>query len=117
MEFSVGRYRYSNGLLDQGETWTYTLTTTAPTQNAGTKIGRASCRERAYNEGGTASDSARATITYTNVAPAIHVVKSADPTSVSEGGVGSQSVTYTYLVTNTSPASTDPLRVVLDVDG
>src|SRR5436309_1933703 len=27
---------YSNGLLDQGETWVYTLTVTAPTQNAGT---------------------------------------------------------------------------------
>src|SRR5438552_3641102 len=36
------------------------------------------------------------------VAPAIHVVKSASPTSVREGGAGGDQVTYTYQVTNTS---------------
>ena len=36
----------------------------------------------------TVSDDDDATVTYTNATPAITVVKTANPTSVSEGGVG-----------------------------
>src|SRR5258708_6907994 len=68
------------------------------------------------DEGTSVSATATATVTYTGVAPAIQVVKSATPTTVSEGGVGNQTVTYTYAVTNASPASTDPLTLVSLID-
>src|SRR3989442_15634980 len=64
------------------------------------------------DEGNTATAQDTATVTYTNVNPAIHVVKSVSPGSVLEGTSG-QLVTYSYVVTNTSAASTDPLSVVL----
>src|SRR5438874_7356714 len=45
-----------------------------------------------------------ATVTYTNVAPAIQVVKSASPTSVREGGVGGEKGSEQDRITITSTA-------------
>ena len=60
------------------------------------------------DEGNAASGTANATVTYTNVTPAIAVVKTASPTSVPPTG---GNVTYTYQVTNTSAAGAfDPLH-------
>src|SRR5439155_563231 len=107
-----------NGKLDKGETWTYSLTTTAPVQNAGTTHTNTATATGTDDEGNSTSARAHATTTYTEATPSISISKSAAPTSVSEGGVGSQSVTYTYTVQNTSQASTDPLSVVVtDSDG
>ena len=98
----------SNGdgdaLLEAGETWIYTLTVTLPPQDAGTSHTNTATATGTDDEGNTATATATATVTYTDAAPAIGVVKTASPTSVSEGGVGNQAVTYTYAVTNTSPA-------------
>ena len=107
-------------MLEAGETWTYTLTVTVPPQDAGTSHTNTATATGTDDEGNTATATATATVTYADVAPAIGVVKTASPTSVSEGGVGNQAVTYTYAVTNTSPAGTDdPLSGVTlaDTDG
>ena len=116
----VGGDTNSDDLLEAGETWTYTLTVTLPPQDAGTSHTNTATATGIDDEGNTATATATATVTYTDVAPAIDVVKTASPTSVSEGGVGSQAVTYTYAVTNTSPAAaSDPLSGVTlaDTDG
>ena len=76
--------------------------TPGPTRSS-TRYGQ---RDRRRGHGGDDTDTA--TINVDAVAPAIMVVKTADPTKVNEGG---QSVTYTYEVTNTSPSSTDPLTL------
>src|SRR6185295_18829951 len=90
---------------------TFTFTQTVTTSNVGATFVNTVNVSGSDDEGNTATDSASATVNYTNVAPSIDIAKSVTPTSVSEGGVGSQSVTYTYTVTNTSPASTDPITV------
>ena len=65
-------------------------------------------------EGTIATDTDTATVGYTDVAPAIHVVKTANPSSIPETG---GTVTYSYEVTNTSPAGAfDPLRGVTLTD-
>src|SRR5439155_1227056 len=117
--FNVGDSNEDN-ILQAGETWKYTLTVTPPAQDVGTSHTNKVTATGKDDEGNTATGTDTATITYTNVAPAIKVVKSADPTSVREGGVGGDQVTYTYLVTNTSPAgASDPLSSVTlsDTDG
>jgi len=82
-----------DGVLDLTETWTYTCTATlsATTTNTATATGH-------YGDT-TVTDTAEATVTVAAAsAPAIHVVKSADPTTLPAGG---GPVEYTYLVTNT----------------
>src|SRR5205809_107325 len=107
----------NDGLLEQGETWSYTLTVTAPVANAGDSHVNTATASGTDDEGNTASAQDTATVTYANRNPAIQVVKSVSPGSVLEGTSG-QNVTYSYVVTNTSAASTDPLSVVLsDSDG
>jgi hypothetical protein len=67
------------------------------------------------DEGSHASASDDHTITATDVAPAIHLEKTAAPTSIDEGTA--TDVTYTYEVTNTSPAGAfDPLLLTSFVD-
>ena len=93
---------------------------TLPPQDAGTSHTNTATATGVDDEGNIATATATATVTYADVAPAIGVVKTASPTSVSEGGVGSQAVTYTYAVTNTSAAAgVDPLSGVTlaDTDG
>jgi len=81
----------SDNLLQPGETWIYTATTTltASTTNTATASGAA-------NET-TASATSAATVIVTAPAPAIHVVKTASPTSLKKGPGW---VTYSYRVTN-----------------
>ena len=59
------------------------------------------------NEKNEASDTADATVTFTDVKPAIEVTKVANPTSVLEPG---GDVTYTFTVKNTSPAK-EPVTI------
>ena len=59
------------------------------------------------NEENEASDTADATVTFTDVLPAIEVTKVANPTSVPEPG---GDVTYTFTVKNTSPAK-EPVTI------
>src|SRR5205823_3325303 len=101
-----------------GQGYSFSVTTTAHNQNAGTSFTNHVTATAHDDETDTATATAQATITYTDVTPTITVSKSASVSSVSEGGVGSQSVTYTYTVTNTSAATTDPVTVtsVLDDD-
>src|SRR5208282_5570224 len=103
----------SDGLLERGETWVYTLTVTLPVGNAYSSHVNTVTATGTDDEGDVATAYASATVAYTDVPPAITVTKAASVSSVEEGGVGNQSVTYTYEVTNSSLASTDPLTVVL----
>ena len=67
------------------------------------------------DESTATSANASATVNYTNVAPAINIVKSVSPSSIPEGTTGP--VTYTYTVTNTSSAGAfDPLTINSLVD-
>src|SRR5262249_43687064 len=108
----------NDNILQVGETWLYTLTFAVPAGNASGSGHTNVAVARGLDDGGhPATDIAVARVTYTNVAPAIRVVKTADPGSVPETG---GSVTYTYQVTNTSPAGVfDPLHGVTltDSDG
>src|SRR5258707_604146 len=76
--------------LAYGAYKTFTVNYTAPVANAGEVI--ANIVSVSAIEDDTCSIAATASasdsVTYQNVAPAIHVVKSASPTSVAEGGVG-----------------------------
>jgi hypothetical protein len=94
-----------------GASVTFSVTETAPTQNAGTTYTNTINVKAADDESDPANSSTSATISYTNVAASSSVSASTDVPSVQEGGVGNQSVKYTYKVTNTSPASTDPITV------
>src|SRR5439155_1235174 len=87
----------SDGMLNVGETWTYTLTVNAAPQNAGTTHSNTATATATDYTISLHDALPISTITYSDVTPAIAITKSADPTSVSEGGVDSQSVTYTYL--------------------
>src|SRR5207302_1294190 len=78
--FNVGDTNHDN-ILQNTETWQYTLTVTPPAQNAGTSHTNTATASGTDNENNTATATATATITYTDVAPAIHVVKSASPSS------------------------------------
>ena len=108
----VGGDTNGNTLIDAGETWTYTYTT-GVTLNADASLTNVVTATGVDDEGTSGSDTDDATVTGLDVAPAITVVKTADPTTVNEGG---QSVTYTYEVTNTSASSTDPLTLTALVD-
>src|SRR4029079_14206270 len=89
--------------VDAGETWSFAYTTNV-VLNAGGSLTKLVTATRNGDENHSASDTDDATVTAIDVAPSIHVVKTADPTTINEGG---QSVTYTYAVTNTSSSSTD----------
>src|SRR6185369_13680391 len=89
--------------VDAGETWSFAYTTNV-VLNAGASLTNIVTATGKDDENHSASDTDDATVTGSDVAPAIHVVKTADPTTINEGG---QSVTYTYAVTNTSSSSTD----------
>src|SRR5947208_1979987 len=79
----------NDNILQNTETWKYTLTTTPPAGDAfGGSHTNTVTATGTDDENNTVSSTATATITYTDVAPAIHVTKSANPTSVREGGVG-----------------------------
>src|SRR6185436_8627260 len=105
-----------SAVLAPGAFATFTFTQTVTTGNVGATFVNTVNVSGHDDEGSTASDTASATVSYTNVLPTIDIAKSVLPTSVSEGGIGSQSVTYTYTVTNTSPATTDPVTVTSLVD-
>ena len=89
-------------LLDAGEAWTYTCTTTltADTTNIATVVGTDKTNR-------TVSDTDPASVDV--IFPAIDVEKSANPTIIRSGN----SVTYTYVVTNTGDT---PLGLTLDDD-
>ena len=81
-----------------------------PARNAGSSHTNLVTVTGSDDEGTSVTDTDDATVTpYTNATPAITVVKTANPTSVTEGGVGGQSVTFTYVVTNTSTPAV-PIR-------
>src|SRR5262249_39820998 len=108
----------NDNILEAGETWTYTLTVAVLPGNAtGGSHTNTATATGIDDEGGTATGMDTATGSYTEVAPAIQVVKTASTATVPETG---GSVTYSYAVTNTSPAGVfDPLRGVTlsDTDG
>src|SRR5205823_3134908 len=62
------------------------------------------------DEGDAVSDTASATVTYTDVPPSRSEERRVGKEAVAEGTSG-QTVTYTYTITNTSTASTDPVTV------
>ena len=83
---------HSDGVLALDETWIFSCKTTltATTTNTATATG--------HYGNTTVTDTDEATVTVAASGPAIHVVKSADPTTLPAGG---GPVEYTYLVTNT----------------
>jgi hypothetical protein len=99
-----------DNLLDYGETWTYTISRSIPSQNAGTSHTNNATVSAVDDENTTASDTDDATVTYNNVDPAIKVVKTASTNVVNEGTP--TDITYTYELTNESSTSTDPLTVL-----
>jgi hypothetical protein len=110
----------TDNLLEVGETWTYTTSRSIPSQDANTTHTNTANVSAVDDEGAVASDTAYATVTYTDVAPTLTVEKTVDANgdgtfseseSVSEGGVGDQLVNYQYVVKNTSPAGTDPVTL------
>ena len=102
-----------DGLLEVGEIWVYTLTVTPPAQNAGTTHTNTATATGTDDENNTATDDDSETIDYTDVLPAIDILKEADLDIVPvPGGM----VTYTFTITNTSDASTDPLEITSLID-
>ena len=122
----VGGDTNDNSLLDQGESWTYTIDELVAVGNVGDEYSNTVTVEALDDEGTAASDTDSATVTYTNVDPAITIEKTVDADgdgnaltgagfneseAVGANGVGDQTVTYRYVLTNTSDASTDPLTI------
>ena len=106
-----------DGLLEKGETWIYQATATDQTGNVGDDITNVVTVTGTDDDGTEATDDDTATVTITNVAPAIAIVKTVDANgdnvfndqeTVQAGG---DSVTYQYVVTNTSTAGVDPLTL------
>ncbi len=92
---ALGTYRCAFQALVSGEPGLYANTVTATVED---------------NEGNTADDDDDATVTITDVEPAIEVSKTADPTSVPEPG---GDVEFTVVVTNTG---VEPLTLATLVD-
>jgi hypothetical protein len=94
-----------NGLLDAGETWTYTATRTLELDGgqAHTNVATATGID---DEGNAASTSDDHTVTGTNSAPVVEIVKTG-PATIAEGGAD---VTWHFVITNRSVA-TDPVTV------
>ena len=104
------------GALEVGETWLYSLTISLAGANAGTVHRNTATASGTDDEGNTATATGKATVTYTNVAPSINVVKTANVGVIAPGST----VIFTYMVTNTSPAGVfDPLSGITlsDTDG
>ncbi|MFC3324453.1 beta strand repeat-containing protein [Mesorhizobium cantuariense] len=103
-------------LVDSDETWTFNATVNIAAHNAGSSIVN-TVVVHGHDDDSltdvTANDAA--TVTVTDVAPAIAIEKTADTISIDEGASGD--VTYTYKVTNTSAAGAlDPLTLTSLVD-
>ncbi len=103
-------------VLAPGATCSFEVLVTLPAANAGASVVNLFTATATDDENNSVSDDDDATVTYTDVAPAIQVTKDVVPTAVSEGGVGSHDVTYTFQVTNSSPASTDPISITALAD-
>ena len=103
-----------DGLLQKTETWTYSLLVTMVADNVGaihTNTGTATGTVGLN----TTIDTDTATVTYTDVTPAISIVKTVNPTSIDEGSTGP--VTYSFALTNTSTAAAvDPLTILTLTD-
>ncbi|MBA1144223.1 hypothetical protein, partial [Mesorhizobium neociceri] len=103
-------------LVDSNETWIFTADVNIAAHDAGSSIVNTvvvHAHDDDTTNDVTATDDA--TVTVTDVAPSIHVAKTADPTSIDEGSA--TDVTYTYEVTNTSAAGAfDPLTLTGLVD-
>src|SRR5262249_57468432 len=74
--------------LAPGGSTTITKTATVPVKNAGATQDNTVTAAGADDEGNTASATAIASVSYTNVSPAISLTKGANVASVSEGGAG-----------------------------
>ena len=108
------QFKTANGgstTIPHGATVTFTVSETAPNQNAGTTYINTLNVSGHDDEGDPAGTNATATISYTDVLPSLSSTAQASVASVLEGGVPPQAVTYTYTVTNTSPATTDPVTI------
>ncbi|MBD2578050.1 SdrD B-like domain-containing protein [Oscillatoria sp. FACHB-1406] len=112
---STGKYTFTNlgpgtyKVTEQNQAgWTQTFGTAGYTFTAisGTNLAGTSGTATTYNFGNT----------ITNLAPAINIEKTVNPTSISEGSTGP--VTYTYVLTNTdpTPSDIDPLTIQNLVD-
>src|SRR5438876_73429 len=82
----------SDGILQSTETWLYSLPVTPPAQNAGSSHSNAAATSGTYTLSLPDALPVSQTISYTDVAPAIQVVKGASVPSVREGGVGGDQV-------------------------
>lgn len=100
-----------DGLLELGETWTYTLTIVVPPGNAGSTHVNTVTATGTDDEGSIATGTDIESIGYTNSNPSI-VVDKVGPVSIVHG----QTATYTFTITNTSPAITDPVTITAVVD-
>ena len=89
--------------VDFGETWRFSHSEDV-LLNAGDSLTNIATVTGVDDEGTEATDNDDATVTGQDVAPAVNIVKTADPVIVPETGAD---VTYTYEVTNVSPAPTD----------
>ena len=107
-------------ILVAGGTCTFTLTQWVEGDYSGPDHVNTFTAKAVDDDGTEATDTDDATVDFTNVAPAIEVTKTADPTSVPETG---GSVTFTFTVKNTSTeepvtitALTDSVYGTLDGD-
>src|SRR5207249_1825190 len=99
-----------DGLLEAGETWVFTKSQAIPPGDAtGGSYTNTVTVNAKDNENHTTSDTDSKTVTYTDVAPSIDIVKTVSSPTVPETG---GTVTYTYTLTNTCPAGVfDPLTL------
>ncbi|MGX7894027.1 hypothetical protein [Tsuneonella sp. HG222] len=100
-------------LLDSTETWTFRYTADDMVLDAGDTRTNVVTVVAHDNEATQVTDSDNASVTGTDVLPAISLVKTANPTSISEGTA--TNVVYTYAVSSQSK-STDPILLTSFVD-
>lgn len=101
----------SDGLLDVGESWSFSYTREGVEENAGwTSTNTVTAVGESKNL--DVSDTATATVTAEDVKPDVAVTKVGSVSAIEDSGP----VTFTYTVENTSTASTDPLTLVSLVD-
>ncbi|HEY3210032.1 MAG TPA: hypothetical protein VGL18_09625, partial [Actinomycetota bacterium] len=102
----------TGGTITPGATYTCSFTGTVSGNAGSSHTDKVTATVR-DDENTPASNSAQATVTVRDVAPAVQVSKTAFPSSLAEPG---GPVTFTVKVTNASVASTDPLTLTSLVD-
>ncbi|MDV6348274.1 hypothetical protein R2083_12185 [Nitrosomonas sp. Is35] len=120
----VGSDTNSNGMLDQDETWVYTLATTIAAGNVDSPLINEVTAEASDDDDNSDTETDTAKVTFTNATPTITVDKLVDANGDNifhdmEAANGNTNITLTYQYTITAPStnvSTDPITVSSVID-